>query len=219
MSVPAANTAAMTAAESDLPRRATIAEYFAIDNAAAERSEYRAGTVVCMPGGTEPHALITMNVGIAIGFRLRGGPCRAYSPDLRIGVPRKTYCMYPDVPVVCGPAEFDPRDPGGRTVTNPRLVVEVLSPSTEAYDRGQKFEQYLLIDSLQDYVLVAQDRPRVEAYSRRPDGAWLFTYAHGLDAAVRLGSLDLDLPLAELYAGVTFPPPPADDLPDPLPPT
>ena len=215
-----ATPALRTAEELGLPRRATLTEYFAIDDAAAGKCEYHGGTVVCMPGGTEFHALITMNVGRALGNRLEDGPCRVYSPDLRIAVPRKTYFMYPDVPVICGPSEYDPRDPAGRTIVNPKVVVEVLSPSTERFDRGVKFERYLELPSLEEYVLVLQERPRVEAFRRHPSGGWLFTYAAGLDASLHLGSLGIDLPLKTVYAGVTFPPPPADeaDAPDaPLP--
>jgi Uma2 family endonuclease len=193
-----------------LPRRATLAEYFQIDAASQFKCEFHAGTVVCMPGGTEFHALITGNVGTAIGIRLRGTPCRMYSPDLRIAVPCKTYLMYPDVPVVCGPSEYDPRDPDRRTIVNPRLIVEVLSPTTEGFDRGEKFERYMQLPAFQEYVLVTQDRPRVESLLRQGDGTWSFTHAVGIDATLRLRSLDIDLPLAEVYANVTFAPP-ADD--------
>ena len=118
--------------------------------------------------------------------------------------------MYPDVPVVCGPSEYDPRDPDRRTIVNPRLIVEVLSPTTEGFDRGQKFERYMQLPALQEYVLVTQDRPRVESLLRQGDGTWSFTHAVGIDATLRLRSMDIDLPSAEVYANVTFPTP-ADD--------
>ena len=198
---------------SGFPRRGTLEEYFRIEEESKEhRYEYRSGLIVCMPGGSERHALIPANIIAAVGVQLRGGPCRIYTEALRIGVRRKTYYMYPDLSVVCGPCEFDPRDRTNRTVLNPRLVVEVLSPSTEAYDRGEKFERYLQIDTLQEYVLVAQGRPRVESYLRQADGAWSFTFVDGVDATLRLRSLNVDLPLAEAYAGVTLPPPAPDDV-------
>ena len=202
-------------------RRVTLAEYFEIAEKMPTRCEYRGGTAVCMPGGTESHSIATVNFASAVVYRLRGGPCRTYSPDQRIGVRRLTHFMYPDLSVVCGPSELDPRDPTGHTVLNPRLVGEVLSPSTESYDRGRKFERYMQIDSLQEYVLVSQDRPRIETLFRQPDGTWSLAFAAGLDASVRLRSLLIDVPLAEVYAGVTFPPPPADEveLPDVPPPT
>ena len=199
-------TALKSPEELGLPRRATLAEYYQIDAASQFKCEYRGGTVVCMPGGTEFHALITGNVGTCIAVRLRGGPCRMYSPDLRIGVPRKTYTMYPDVPVVCGPSEYDPRDPERRTIVNPRLIAEVLSPSTEAYDRGGKFARYAELAAFQEYVLVAQEQPRVESLYRQGDASWSLTYAVGLAGTLRLRSLGVDLPLAEVYANVTFPP-------------
>ena len=114
--------------------------------------------------------------------------------------------MYPDVPVVCGPSEYDERDPDRRTIVNPRLIVEVLSPTTEAYDRGEKFSRYMHLPAFQEYVLVTQDRPRVESLLRQADGSWSFTHADGLDATLRLRSVDVDLPLRAVYADVTFPP-------------
>lgn len=190
------------------PRRGTLTEYFAIEAAATpgEKYEYRDGMIVCMPGGTPFHAQITAQVNAAILFRVRGGPCKVFSPDLKIGVARRTYYMYADTTVVCGPLEIDPRDTSGQTVLNPKLIVEVLSPSTEAHDRGRKFSQYMEIDSLQEYVLISQDQARVESLFRQGDGTWSYSYANGLDAALRLRSLGIDLPLAEAFAGVTFPP-------------
>ena len=196
----------MTADQFGLHRRATLSEYFAVAERSVEKLECRDGRIVHIPGGTPMHALITFKVGLALGNRLAGGPCEAFSPDLRIGVPRKTHTMYPDLSVVCGPLEYDDRDPTRQTILNPRLVVEVLSPSTEAYDRGRKFERYMDVSALQEYVLVTQDRPRVESLFRQADGTWSFAHATGLSATLRLRSLSVDLPLAEAYAGVTFPP-------------
>ena len=189
------------------PRRGTLAEFFAIDAASeGERYEYRDGTIVCMPGGSPVHSLIAAKVIAALTFRLRGGPCEVYAGDLKVGVARRTYYMHPDIPVVCGPPQVDPRDPTGQTVLNAKLIVEVLSPSTEAYDRGLKFSRYMEIEAFEEYVLVSQDRPRIESLFRQGDGTWSYSYADGLNATLRLRSLSIDLPLAEAFAGITFPP-------------
>ena len=195
------------------PRRGTLAEYDQLEEGAGdgEKYEYADGMILAMAGADEPHALIAMNVGAALVPRLRGGPCRVYSESLRIGVPRRTYTMHGDVTVVCGPSVFDAPDARQRTVLNPRLVVEVLTTSTELYDRGEKFERYMQIESLAEYVLVTQHRPAVQSFFRQSDGTWSFTHAAGTDAVLRLRSIDVDLPLAEAFAGVVFPPAPTDD--------
>ena len=108
--------------------------------------------------------------------------------------------------MICGPIQLDPKDPTKTTATNPRVLVEVLSPTTEGYDRGEKFRRYLTIDSLEEYVLVSQSIPRIETFFRQEGGAWLFRHAVGLDAIVTIRSLQIELPLSEVYAGIEFPP-------------
>ncbi len=194
----------------DPPRFGTLDEYFALDRASDTRHEYfgngRTGQIVAMAGGTSAHSLVTVNVSAELRQRLRGTPCRVHSPDKRIGTAAHASYTYPDVSVICGPEQVDDRDPDGRTAVNPTVVVEVLSPSTERDDRGRKFARYLAAESLGEYMLVAQDQPRVEWYLRQPDGRWLFSYAVGLDAVVQLRSIGVDLPLSEVYLNVTFPP-------------
>ena len=124
---------------------------------------------------------------------------------------RRSLYGHPDVTVICGDAELDPDDARGETIVNPRLIVEVLSPSTEAYDRAKKFRRLMRRPSLQEYVLVAQDEPWVESLYRHPDGVWRMIPAFGLDQSIRLESIGVDLPLAEVYAGVKFPPVEPDD--------
>jgi Uma2 family endonuclease len=189
------------AAEKD---RYTVAEYLRREQESLDRHEYRDGEILLMAGASAQHSLIVANLIRETGNRLKGSPCRVYDSNLRIRIPQTVSYAYPDVSVICGQREVDPNDPRGETFTNPRLIIEVLSPSTEVYDRGEKFSHYLQLDSLQEYVLVSQAIPRVEVYFRQPDGAWLFRYFVDLSGSATLRSVDIDLPLSEIYAGVEF---------------
>jgi Uma2 family endonuclease len=186
--------------------RYTPEEYLRLEREATERHQYFQGEIFAMAGGSPEHSVIISNVNGGLWSRLKGSPCRVYDSNLRVRIPKTSLYTYPDVTVVCGPLQLDPLDTRGETVLNAALIVEVLSPTTEAYDRVGKFDNYQSIESLREYVLVSQNVARVEAYLRRPDGAWLYTRAAGTDAEIRLHSLEITLPLAELYAGVTFPP-------------
>jgi len=194
-------------------RRYTVEEYLRLDNESDEKHEYWDGFIVplsqliAMAGGTFEHSLITTNFTSALNARLKGGPCRVMGSDLRIKVPRSPFYLYPDASVICDPPLFDPQAGGRTTVLNPRVAVEVLSPSTEAYDRGKKLQRYLQIPSLEEYVLIAQAEPSIDTYFRHPDGSWTFSVAYGLDATVTLRSLGVSVPLGEVYANVDFPPP------------
>src|SRR5262249_48363247 len=112
---------------------------------------------------------------------------------------------YPDVTVVCGPIQYDPDDKAGHTILNPRVIIEVLSPSTEAYDRGDKAAAYREIASLEEYVLVSQPEPGVKTYLRQNDGTWSLASFSGMKAGATVRSIQIDLPLAEVYAQVEFP--------------
>jgi Uma2 family endonuclease len=198
------------------PRRHSVEEYFRIEADSTEKHDYIDGQIVSMAGGTATHSLIIANLIASVHGRLKGKPCRVYDSNLRVAVKRDVRYSYPDLSIVCDDPQFDPRDKNRTTITNPRAVIEVLSPATEAADRGEKFERYLKLPSLQEYILVLQTRPRIEAYFRQPDGTWLFSFAHGLDASLHLRSLSIDLPFADVYTGVEFPPEPSDDVkPDP----
>jgi Uma2 family endonuclease len=182
----------------------TVDDYLAGEQLALDKSEYLSGEVFAVAGGSPEHSLIAANVGRELGNALKGKPCRVYNSDLRIRVAPPGLYTYPDVIVVCGPGRFGPSD----TLENPTLIVEVLSPSTEAYDRGAKFAQYRRIASMREYVLVAQDRPSVERYVRRGDGGheWVLSEATGRDAVLTLESVGpAVLSLAEVYYDVTFP--------------
>ncbi len=194
------------------PRRLhTFAEYVKIAEAATEKLEFHDGEILAMSGGSFEHGLIATNINREIGIRLRGKPCRILDSNVRIATPRRAF--YPDGSVICGPPEFDPRDPSRQSIANPRVIIEVLSPTTETYDRTEKFDHYRELSSLQEYILVLQTAPRVESYARGAGGGWIFTPFVGLEVGLRIQSLQIEIPLAEIYAEVDFPPPapPPDD--------
>ena len=186
--------------------RYTVQEYFRLAAESTDKWEYRDGEVVCMPGGTVMHSRIGANVIGELRQRLKGTPCAVYTESVRVRMARGTLYGHPDATVICGDPELDPDDDRGETIVNPRLVVEVLSPSTELYDRTTKFRRLMARESFQEYVLIAQDEPRVESLYRHPDGDWRMRYAARLEQSVPLESVGVDLPLAEVYAGVTLPP-------------
>jgi Uma2 family endonuclease len=182
----------------------SVEEYFRLEAAADSRHEYRDGIVVAMAEGTYRHSLISSNVIGDLHVHLKGKDCHPLESNLRIRIPRKSKYYYADSMVVCGEPRFDPAAPAETTILNPRLIVEVLSESTEAFDRGDKFADYREIESLREYLLVSQHVPRVDALIRRDDGTWRFQPAAGLEAEVQLDELGIVLPLAEIYAGITF---------------
>lgn len=182
-------------------------EYLAIERVADYKSEFVNGEMFAMAGGLEPHNLVASNVNRELGNALKSLPCRVYTSDMRVKIPATGLYTYPDVTVVCGSPEFadDRRD----VIVNPVVLVEVLSDSTEAYDRGGKFEHYQRLESLREYLLVAQDRPRIERFFRQqPGDEWSYALVSGLDAVLHLASLDCDLRLEEVYDKVDFPPAP-----------
>jgi Uma2 family endonuclease len=185
-------------------RRYTIEEYYELERTSSERHEFDDGEILAMSGGSPPHSLVAVNVAAELRNRLKGSPCRPYGSDLRVRLAPLSRCVYPDVTVICGPLQYDPDDRSRHAVVNPTLVVEVLSPSTEAYDRGAKFKDYRQVNSLQEYVLVSQHAPLIEVFFRQPDGTWRFTPVSGVESDAHLRSIQVDLPLAEVYAGVEF---------------
>ncbi len=176
--------------------RLTHEEYFALEQAEDQRYEYHAGEVFAMAGGTESHALISMNIGAALVSALRGKPCRVYGADMKLYVSDYDNFCYPDVQVLC---EKGIRH--GIYVENPVLIVEVLSDSTESYDRGRKFERYRSIGSLQYYLLADQGRKHVELYERESASRW--TLSDPQDRLV-FQSLDIGLDVEEIYRQVEF---------------
>jgi Uma2 family endonuclease len=164
-------------------RQYTVEEYLRLEVQSEEKHEYWDGFIVplsrliAMAGGTYEHSLITANFSGALRERLKNGPCRVMSPDMRIKIPRSPFYFYPDASVICGQPQFDPQSPERTTVLNPKVVAEVLSPSTEAYDSRKKLLRYFQVQTLEEYVLISQMEPRVDAYFRHSDGSWSFNIA------------------------------------------
>ncbi|HEX6367511.1 MAG TPA: Uma2 family endonuclease [Longimicrobium sp.] len=184
----------------------TPEEYLALERHAEFKSEYIDGQIVAMTGASAPHNLIAGSVLAELRMRFRGRPCRAFIGDMRVQIEGGRRYTYPDVVAVCGEPKF--LDGVLDTLENPTLIVEVLSPSTEAYDRGEKFTHYRAIETLQEYVLVAQDRVMVERFVRHGE-FWMFSAFGDLDEAVELTSVACTIPLREIYENVEFPAPAA----------
>lgn len=177
-------------------------EYLAFERASEERHEYLAGEVFAMGGASRLHNLIVTNLVRELSQRLKDRPCFVYANDLRVEVDAEGLFTYPDVVVVCGEQEL--RDDHEDTLLNPTVIFEVLSPSTESYDRGEKFTLYRKLPSLTEYILVSQNRPLVEHFVRRPNGQWLLSDAAGLAATVELPALECRVELAEIYDKVEW---------------
>lgn len=190
-------------------RRATPEEYLAFERNALEKHEYRDGEIVAMAGASFAHGLIASNLNREVGNQLRGGPCVVVNGDLRVRTSWHGLYSYPDLIIVCGEREF--ADEEVETLLNPTVLVEVLSPSTEAFDRGEKFERYRTIPSLREYVLVAQDRMAVEPFLRRGDDWVIGGTLREPDDTLRLESIDVSVALRDIYAKVTFPKRPNDE--------
>lgn len=178
-------------------------EYLARERRADFRSEFYRGEMFAMAGARWEHTLVKDNLAREAGNRLKGGPCQVVTSDLRVKVNATGLYTYPDLVVVCDEPQFD--DQVRDTLLNPRVIVEVLSDSTEKYDRGTKFAHYRQLPSVQEYVLIAQDRPLVERYVRQADDTWLLTVFSDLTGSFDFGSTAAPIPLAEIYRGVKFP--------------
>ncbi|MFO0800747.1 MAG: Uma2 family endonuclease [Gemmataceae bacterium] len=194
-------------------RKLTEAEYLEIERAAEFKSEYYDGVmypmqgpagVVGMAGATVDHNKIKENVSFELNTRLRGGPCEALSRDMRVKVLATGLHTYPDVVVYCGTPEFHD-DEKRDTLLNPTVVVEVLSESTEKYDRTTKMKHYRRIPSLREYVMISQDHVSVERYARQANGQWLLTEYDDPAGALDLECVSVEIPLAAIYRGVRLP--------------
>jgi Uma2 family endonuclease len=198
--------ASMTQVPPREPRRYTVEEYFKIEAESEIRHEYVAGRIIDPAGGTGRHSTIIVNVLAELRTPFRGSPCRAQEGNLRIRFGKRVQYGYADAVIVCGQPQFDPAAGEDTTLLNPRVLIEVLSDSTEAYDRGLKFERYRGIESFEEYVLVSQHRPSVEVYRRQPSGLWTIQPPYqGIASIAQIQCVGIELPLAEVYADVEFP--------------
>jgi len=175
----------------------TPEEYLALERKAEHKSEYHNGEIFAMAGASERHNLIVANVIAELRAGLKRRDCKVYPSDMRLKIPSTGLYTYPDVIVVCHKPQFD--DEHKDTLLNPTLVVEILSESTEAYDRGKKFEHYRKIESLAEYLLISQDSHKIEYYSRQPENQWLLSEITGLQNTVKLATIGCELVLAEVY--------------------
>jgi Uma2 family endonuclease len=188
----------------------TAEEYKQYEAEMGTKHEMLDGEVFAMVGGTRKHSVITMNVGAELSNQLRDKPCRTHSSDMRVKIDDASY-VYPDVSVVCGEEQFE--DENETSLLNPTIVIEVLSPSTANYDRSAKRDKYMSLPSLQAYLLVSTERIAVEMYTRQKEG-WLLQTFHTRETSVPLASVDVRLPLNEIYRDITFDEPKSQAEPD-----
>ncbi len=188
--------------------RLTPAEYLAKERAADFKSEYLRGEMFAMAGASFAHNLVKDNLSWCVRNALAGSTCTTVTSDTRVKVSATGLYTYPDVILMCGPPELE--DHHGDTLLNPHVVFEVLSDSTEKYDRGKKFEHYQAVPSLREYVLVAQDAVRVERYVRQPDETWVLTIFRDPAGDFTLATAPARVRLADVYRGVTFAPEPTE---------
>jgi Uma2 family endonuclease len=180
----------------------TAEQYLAMDRAAEFKSEYFDGEMFAMSGGSMRHADLQSNIQGELYTALRDGECRVYGPDFRVQISSQMY-TYPDISVVCGkPILADDRQD---VLLNPVVIFEVLSPSTERYDRGLKLQRYRTISTLQDYILVDQSQIRIERYTRQENNLWTLRDYEGLDGEFTIGSIGVSLTMRRIYDRVEFP--------------
>jgi Uma2 family endonuclease len=180
-----------------------VSEYLDMERMSEIRHEYLDGQVYMMTGESPRHSNICFNLYGIVYSGLRGKACRGFSPNMKIATNNKGLYAYPDLAVVCGEPKY--HDKKGDILLNPTIIFEVLSPSTQHYDRGEKFIRYTnFIKSLTDYVLVSQDKPLVEHYSKQPDNSWKSVVIQGLDASLSFPAIEVEISLGELYEQISF---------------
>lgn len=181
----------------------TVDEYLEYERDAISRHEFLDGTVYAMAGESPNHSTICFNLYGITHLQLRGKSCRGFSPNMKIAIDDKGLFAYPDLAIVCGEPVF--HDKRQDVLLNPKVIFEVLSPSTAGYDRGEKLLRYTNnIETLTDYILISQDVPVIEHFQRQPDNSWLKTENSGLETFIIINSIECEIPLAELYYLINF---------------
>ena len=186
-------------------RKLTATEYLAIERRADFKSEFFDGEMFAVAGASRFHNFVNENLSTEVGAKLKGSRCRTLSRDQRVWIERTGLYCYPDLIIVCGTPEYADEDPDA--LINPRVIFEVMSESTERYDRTTKLRHYQQLPSVVDYVLVSHDEPVCERFTRLPDGNWTVTSFVGLESTLVLTSVPVELPLADIFDGVDFPDP------------
>jgi len=180
----------------------TVEEYLSFERQAEKRHEYLGGQIYAMAGESLEHSTINANLTMRLGIQLVGTPCRVLSPNMKVRTYTSGLYAYPDAAVVCGEPLF--HDEHRDILINPTVIIKVLSPSTEAYDRGEKFLRYRQLETLADYVLVAQSQPLMEHFERQPDQRWLYSAVNDLSGSMFIASISCELRLAEVYDRIVF---------------
>jgi Uma2 family endonuclease len=180
----------------------SFAEYLQLEETAAYKNEYQDGEIVPMTGGTTDHNKIALNFAAYLKFVLKGRKYNIFIGDLKLWIAQYRQATYPDVMLIEGEPIY--YETGKTTITNPRLIVEVLSKSTQNYDQGDKFLYYRSLPEFQEYILISQSRPYVMQYNKTEENKWLLTEYEGENASLSLTSVNFDLSFQEIYEGVTF---------------
>lgn len=191
----------------------SVEEYLSFEREAEERHEYLDGQIYAMAGESPEHGTVCINIAGQLYNQLKGSPCQVFAKDMKVrsgfapkpGHRMKGLFSYPDLVVVCGELKF--HDARRDVLVNPKVIVEVLSPTTEAFDRGEKWQRYQTwLPELSDYLLVSQTKPLIDHFHRAADGGWRYTLVNNIEADLTLASIDCTLRLADVYDRVTFPP-------------
>jgi Uma2 family endonuclease len=195
----------MAIPQEKIRRRYTAEEYLESERAAQCRHEFLDGQIFAMAGESLSHSRICINLAIEAGSKLKGKPCEALSPNMKVRTSSASLFAYPDLTIVCGEPQF--HDTKKDVLTNPQVIFEVLSPSTETYDRTTKFQRYRMgNETLTDYILVSQDKVFVEHFTKQADGSWLYRSFSEMPEVLRIETVDCDLILSEIYDRVEFSP-------------
>ena len=183
----------------------TLEEYLELDHTGEEKIEFWDGHIFTLAGGSEKHDQIQSNMHFALRLKLRQKACRVFLSDMRIKVPAYSPYRYADLSALCGKAVFEKLGKQ-ELLTNPQMIVEVLSDSTESFDRGDKFTYYKSIESFNEYILIAQHRPHITQYVKQTDNSWSYREINGLDNRIHIYSVDCEVSLEEIYYDIEFPP-------------